>query len=177
MRIESVATTAKESGSKNTLYAGLILLALCMLVTILVTSYYIYLYSQEPVVVTGKLEDVQWARNNSIAIYVDGNRYVVHKDPYSSRSFGVLGNTKLGTLMTTWEKKIGSECKLEYVKTGSRYNKVVDLTIDGFDFIHKDIAINDNIDDQKTMRYIGIVVLFLAVVCVSLVYKGFIIIK
>ena len=149
MHIKNAADAAKESNPRRVLYAGLVLMVLCMIVMILVSSIYIHLYSQEPVVVTGKLEDVQWARNNSIAIYMDGNRYVVHKDPYSSRSFGVLGNTKLGTLMTTWEKKIGSECKLEYVKTGSRYNKVVDLRIDGFDFIHKDIAIKDNMSIKK----------------------------
>lgn len=150
------------------------ILALCMVGLIILTSYNIHLYSQKTYIVTGKLGRIEVWNSEELAIYVDENRYLLYQSPYSSRSFGALGNTKRAILRSTLEGKTGTECDLEYVKMDSNSNRIVRLTIDDVEFVNKEVALNDFIRSEKTVRYIVFVLFVLALICCILERKGII---
>ena len=158
----------------NLLCAIMIIFALCMLGLIIFTSYNIHLYSQKTYIATGKLVRIEAWNRDELAIYVDENRYLLYQSPYSSRSFGVLGNTKRAILRSTLEGKIGTECDLEYVKMDSNSNRIVQLTIDGVEFVNKEVALNDFIRSEKTVRCIVFVLFVLALICCIFARKGII---
>lgn len=151
----------------------MIILALCMLTMIIFVSREIHSYSQETYTAAGRLEKIESCSKAALALYIGGNRYLV-STPYPGRSFGVPGSIKRGKLRSTWENKIGAECTLEYLELNSGGKQIVQLTIDGFVFVHKEAALDDLIGSNKTVLSIAITILALALVCCILVRKGII---
>ena len=175
-RIKFLSKLKLEPGTKEdiqSLYIALAAWGLCMIFLIVMTSYYIHLYSEEPIVVIGELKDVNWD-HRGLEVFVDNNSYIISKSHYTKRSYGVIDNIPLGDLLTLLDEKGGREVCLEYTKTGSNHNQIVRLTIDGVNYVEKDTAISDFIGENKTMRGIGIVMLALTVVCYVLTKKGII---
>lgn len=153
------------------LFLGLIGMALCMLAMIIGTSHYIRVYSKEPVAITGKLEIVN-SHKRGLEIRVDQNSYILYKIPSSGLPYGIIGDIKIGKLLTVLNNKTGKDVRLEYIQISSNQKNIVSLTVDGFDYVDKEGAINDFTSVQRTMQYIGIVMLALTFICFFLVWKG-----
>ena len=166
--------TAKKEDTVHFFYA-LIALGILSLFMIIMGSYYIYGYSQEPTSVTGQLRGVTWT-SRGIYVYVDGDRYKVFKNPYSNDSFGIIDNLKLGELKTALEGKTGKLVYLEYLKTGFKNadKEIVQLTVDGVDYVEKSVAISDYIGYEKIGRRIFIVIFVIVIACCILIKKGII---
>ena len=167
-----------NSEARRKFYVGIVSLVLCMLFVIGLTSQRIYLHSQPPTVTTGTLEDVSLLRRNNLKLYVDGQRYLVSKNIYSAdRTFGIIMNSTQRELASMLEGKIGSECRIEYIQLGSidsHWRQVIDLRINDFVFVDKEIANRDIIAEEKEMRNIGFAGLAICAVLVILERMGII---
>lgn len=138
------------------------------LIIIIGTTYSICLYTKEPTTISGELEDVGWDlyfRDPAVGIKVNGERFLISKPSYSNRSYGFIQNKKLGDMLAILELKIGKQVHLECMKTGLKAGTIIRLTVDGIDYIEKDIALRDYIGTEKVTRIIGMVVLVFALVC------------
>lgn len=156
------STSVREKINPKTVHLACISFLFIGLLMIIGTTYNIHLFLQEPKVVTGKLGGVSWY-NRGIAVEVNGSRYVVEKEVYSKRSFGIIENKKLGDLLSILQHRLGMKVQIEYVDMTSTYRHVLRLTIKDVDYVEKDGALNDCIGIEKTMRCVGIVLLAFSV--------------
>lgn len=156
---------------RNLACIGLILFAMLALAAVIGTSYHIHSYSKKAMVITGKLEEVTSSLNCSIGLYVDGSEYRLYKDNrYSKRSFGVLNNMPLGQLEDVLDSQVGKDVYIECLPSG-RNQKIVQLSIEGTDFVNKDVAIHDFAGYESTTRMIWEIAFVIDLVLLFLVLK------
>lgn len=156
-------------------YFSCFILIVVALIIIIGTTYYIHIFLQEPKIITGRLDGTEWYYSGTMAVYVNGDRYVLRKETYSKRTFGIIENKKLGDLMKILDGKIGKEVNLECIEINSKTRNIIGLTIDGIDYIDKNVAVSDFIGIEKTIRNIGIVMLVIMTVIFVLTWKGIIV--
>ena len=129
-------------------------------------------YGSTPAVVSEKLDSVEWC-NHSIDLHAGGNTYNFEEDIawFSKRTYGVINDLKLYPLMRTLKMKVGKTIQLEYVQVGKE-KAIVQLSIDGIEYVRKDKAVADFIGKYKTMRTTWSVSLGVFVILAILAWKG-----
>lgn len=156
---------------KRVALASTILLALMILAMIIVASRSIHIYSQEPISITGKLEDVLSHHGSYLDIRVDGSSYLLSKEKYSPRSFGIIDQKKLGDLHWMLDEHIGETASLVYAPylymKDSRV--ILGLNIGGVDYVNQDTAVRDFIGYEKATRNTGIALLLLLVAAYAII--------
>lgn len=160
-----------EIKKRFVIYMGLLGIAICALFTMIVTSHYIYLYSQEPIALTGQLGEVHY-HTRGLEIDVDGNPYVVYQPRSSVRTFGFKDdiNREKMYMFLDWQK--GKNVSLEYIQITSNQKNVVGFTVNGIDYVDRNEAVTDFVEGEKLVRGIAIILFILASVCIYFTYKG-----
>ena len=154
------------------LLISIAILSLIFIIAIIGLTNQIAAYSKEPTFSDGVLEWVGSGYNGSIRLRVNGNIYKIEKQSeYSKRTFGVVDDLKLHPLMLLLDTKVGKKVQLEYVTPG-KIPVIVQLVIDGKEYINKDIAVNDFIGLNQTTRIIYAVALCILVIIIVLALKG-----
>lgn len=164
-------TEQGEKKKRYLLYMGLICIVICALFTMIVTSHYIYLYSKEPIVLTGRLGEVHY-HTRGLEIDVDGNHYVVYQPQNSVRTFGFKDDINREKMYTFLDWQNGKDVYLEYIKITSSQKNVVRLTVNGSDYVDRYEAISDFIQGEKLARGIAVAVFILASACIYFTHKG-----
>ena len=161
-----------ESQLLRLLSISSVLCALLALGLIIATTMRINAYGSTPAVVSGKLDGVEWC-NHSIDLHAGGNTYNFEEDTawFSKRTYGVINDLKLYPLMRALEMEVGKTMQLEYVQVAKK-NAIVQLSIDGIEYVHKDKAVADFIGENKTLRTIGIISFSVFVILAILAWKG-----
>ena len=161
-----------ESQLLRLLSISSVLCALLALGMIIATTMRINAYGSTPTVVSGKLDGVEWC-NHSIDLHAGGNTYNFEEDTawFSKRTYGVINDLKLYPLMRTLKMKVGKTMQLEYVQVGKE-KAIVQLSIDGIEYVRKDKAVADFIGKYKTMRTIWTVSLGVFVILAIIAWKG-----
>lgn len=138
------------------------------LIGIIGTTNSICLYTKEPTAISGKLEGVRLVYSlgdPAVEIKVNGERFLIRKPLYSIRSYGIIQNKKLGNLLDILNLKIGKQVHLECMKTGEKDGTIIWLTVDGIDYIEKDIALRDYIGTEKVTRIFCMAILVFTLAC------------
>lgn len=153
---------------------GLIGLALFATAMIIATTIHIHAFSKTPTIISGRLQEVNYSYQSSLELHVDGDIYVLRKESkYSSRTFGLRENMTLRAIRDVLDKSIGREIHLKYLNESGK-NRIVQLSIDGVDYIDENLAVTDFIGLENTTRWIGIAILFISILLFVLIWKGII---
>lgn len=151
-----------------------IALAFLAVMAIIGTTCNIHSFDKESIALTGKLEKINPYYHGSIVLSVKGGSYKLSKDnQFSKRSFGVVNNLPLNDLKNALYGEIGKNVYLEWIQVGSK-KIIVQLSVDGTDYVDKDVAVHDFIKSERTVRTIWIVVLVIAIVLLWLAQKNII---
>ena len=161
-----------ESQLLRLLSISSVLCALLALGMIIATTMRINAYGNTPTVVSEKLDGVEWC-NHSIDLHAGGNTYNFEEDTawFSKRTYGVINDLKLYPLMRTLKMKVGKTMQLEYVQVGKE-KAIVQLSIDGIEYVRKDKAVADFIEENKTARTTATISLGVFVILALLAWKG-----
>ena len=170
--VDIIKDIKDESQLLRLLSISSVLCALLALGMIISTTMRINAYGSTPTVVSGKLDGVEGG-NHSIDLHAGGNTYNFEEDTawFSKRTYGVINDLKLYPLMRTLKMKVGKTMQLEYVQVGKE-KAIVQLSIDGIEYVRKDKAVADFIGKYKTMRTIWTVSLGVFVILAILAWKG-----
>ena len=169
--IKDIKDIKDESKLLRIMSILLVLCALLALGMIISTTMRINAYGSTPTVVSGKLDGVEGSYH-SIDLHAGGNTYNLEKDArYSKRTYGVINDLALRPLMRALKMEVGKTMQLEYVQVAKK-NAIVQLSIDGIEYVHKDKAVADFIGENKTLRTIGIISFSVFVILAILAWKG-----
>lgn len=164
----------QDSKARVTICILLLIIALMDFAMIISVTTRINAYGGMPTVISDKLEGVEPGYGYAIDLHVGGNTYYIEKDDrFSKRSFGVVDDLKLFPLRCALETELGKTAHLEYVQVAGK-NSIVQLSIDGVEYVDKDVAIADFIGSNRAMRTTGIVFLGSLAILSILVWKGII---
>ena len=167
--VKDIKDTSQALRLISILLVPLVLLALWM---IIFATMCINAYGSTPTVVSGKLDGVEW-RNHSIDLHAGGNTYNFEEDTdwFSKRTYGVINDLKLYPLMRALKMEVGKTMQLEYVQV-DKEKAIVQLSIDGIEYVRKDKAVADFIGKYKTLQTIGIISFSVFVILAILAWKG-----
>ena len=169
--IKDIKDIKDESKLLRIMSILLVLCALLALGAIILTTMRINAYGSTPTVVSGKLDGIEGGYN-SIDLHVCENTYSLEKDDgYSKRTYGVINNLSLRPLMRALEMEVGKTVQLEYAQLAMK-KEIVQLSIDGIEYVCKDKAVADFIEENKTARTTATISLGVFVILALLAWKG-----
>lgn len=154
--------------------ASILMCVLLGLFIIILTNQNICMFGGETRIATGILQYTEYYTKHrsgyGIYVYVDGREYKIFRY-IRSGNYGIEGSgvtEDIKQLQQELEKRIGSMTQIEYVQSSKKNRTVLQLTIDGKNYIDEDEARRDYIAHEKSGRNIWIIGLTVIVIGCSI---------
>ncbi len=149
-----------------------IICMVCEMFVVFLTTRYISSYNSDPLIVVGRLEDVEFGNSSSHSIFsdlltirVNGDSYYVRDNFSMTKTFGI--NYTMAELKSIMDNKVGEYIQIKYIKSGIS-NIVIGLTIDNIEYVNEQINRKDNISSETNVRNIAIALFLFTAIALTL---------